>query len=385
MKKQEQMRMVVGKVVNGRIYFSEMRFNGLFCLNLNNNKCSFVTAFLNVSLDSRVLHRKCVQFGDWLYFLPERISFIHAYNVVTGQQKCFDLHQIGVEGPYIYEPVIWKNKLFYFPMKSGSTTCVLDLEQCDLEKDDRFGRWCNTMGVAKELGCRLGQQDEKVYFVENKKNRIICWNLEAEEGELIESCAKQLFGVTCAENAIWMYTQDEPNLYYRDNSGAECLYEGEFIYRGEAVYNHVVYVNGKIICVSKQGSELQVYHTEEKSFRLIDALDGAQIDFKEETRFFGYDVDGTMLYLFFAEGYGFVKFDTQTMKAKWVPTVLTDEREFHRLEALQMKEIWKRDGIVYEGKHWSLGSFLVMDGDEKGESVTDSIGAKIYNDANGIV
>ena len=376
---QDKLCMIAGKVINDKLYFSEMQFNGLFCLDLKTNKCSFVTMFLNVTFNKKMSHRKCVQFGDWLYFLPERINLIHAYNPVTGQQVCFDLQQVGVEGPYVYEPVIWKDKLYYFSMKSGSATCVLNLKRHVLEKYDRFGQWCSRMGVAEELGCRLGQQDEKVYFVENKKNRIICWNLETEEGEFIESCAKQLFGVTCAEDAIWMYTQDEPNLYCRDNNGNERLYEGKLIYRGEAVYNHVVYVDGIIVCVSKKGSDLQVYHSEEKGVQLIDALEGAQIDFKDEARFFGYDVVGTDLYLFFASGYGFVKFDTQTMKSEWVPTALTDEKDVRRLDAFRMQEFWKKAESVYEGEKWRLESFLMMNGEEREEGKNESVGQLIYD------
>jgi len=378
MQKLEQMRTIAGKVVDDKLYFSEMQFNGLFCLDLKTYKCSFVTMFLNVPLNNKMSHRKCVQFGDWLYFLPERINLIHAYNPGTGRQVCFDLQQTGVEGPYIYEPVIWKDKLYYFSMKSGSATCVLNLKRHVLEKYDRFGQWCSRMGVAEELGCRLGQQDEKVYFVENKKNRIICWNLETEEGEFIESCAKQLFGVTCAENAIWMYTQDEPNLYCRDNNGNERLYEGKLIYRGEAVYNHVVYVDRSVVCVPKQGKELYVYHQEESSFQIIDVLEGVHINIKDEVRFFGYDVDGTVLYLFFAVGQGLIKYDTATKQTEWIPTTLSDEREFRRLDASRLRENWKRDGIVYEGGNRLLSNFLLMSGTQSEEAKEDSVGKLIY-------
>lgn len=380
MKKQEQMRMVAGTVVNGKLYFSEARFNGLFCMDLNTYECSFLTHFLEEPFLGGVLHRKCVQWKEWLYFLPERGRFIHAYNLETKKQKCYDLQGIGVQIPYVYEPIIWKNKLFYFSMKQGSPMCVLDLDKQLLERDDRLAEWCNKQGVKKEsrFGCRLGSKGEWAYLVEDNQNCIIQWNLETGEGEVVKSDMHHLFGAVCVDKGLWLYARDNSSLHYRDISKNEHECAVETNCEG-GTYNHVIGVGKVIVAVPKQGREIFYLEQGEKSFKCVDVLEGLPVDSEDELRFFGYDIDGMVVYLFLAVGQGLIKFDTEEKTVEWIPTVITDEKEQNRIDMLYTNHLWKTDGIVYEVGRMTLKSFLLLNADVETSKKEETIGEVIYN------
>lgn len=380
MEKSEQMRTIAGKVVNGKLYFSEARFNGLICLDLNSCECVFLMPFLEEPFLCGTLHRKCVQWGDWLYFLPEKSRFIHAYNYKTKQQKCFNLQEIGIQAPFVYEPVILGNKLFYFSMKHGSPACVFDLDNHVLQRDDRLAEWCNNNGLKKDgiFGCRLGSKGNWVYFVEDNQNDIIQWNLETGTGEVVKSDAHYLFGVTCVENRLWLYTRDELSLHYRDISknAHECVVEMNCEGR---TYNHVIGVGEVIVAVPKQGREIFYLEQGERNFHRMDVLEGVPADFEKEVQFFGYDIDGTVVYLFLAVGQGLIRFDTEEKTVEWIPTVITDEKEQNRIDMLYTNHFWKTDGMVYEVGRMTLKSFLLLNADVETSKKEETIGEVIYN------
>ena len=63
-------RFRAGVLVEENIYFSHARFNGLFKLDINSMRCSFIKEFCGCEIEMKDIHVAGTRYGDWIIFLP---------------------------------------------------------------------------------------------------------------------------------------------------------------------------------------------------------------------------------------------------------------------------------------------------------------------------
>ena len=104
-------RFRAGVLVEENIYFSHARFNGLFKLDINSMRCSFIKEFCGCEIEMKDIHVAGTRYGDWIIFLPAMGNCIHLYNYVTDEMRCVKLNRYKNKGEMVCDAYTFEKKI----------------------------------------------------------------------------------------------------------------------------------------------------------------------------------------------------------------------------------------------------------------------------------
>lgn len=107
---------------DGKLWISCAGFNGLYSYDLKKNKTEFIASFDGSSNDVWKLHGKCIEVDAKLYFLPDRSTCIHCYDIATNKMERIELNEKGRLCSYYG---LEKDKKIYFVCNTDEKKLII--------------------------------------------------------------------------------------------------------------------------------------------------------------------------------------------------------------------------------------------------------------------
>ncbi len=353
-----------GKMIEDRLYFSERNFNGLFCYNMKSKECEFIACFKGEDISEFDLHKNCILYNEQLFFIPQRSNFIHVYHMKTGEQRNILISKQKNRKPqFLYEVLQYGSCLYNIPISIEQPLIRLDMNRQIVEEDYRFSQWCKKQlsNTKVLLGPRAAYKGNDIYVVLFETNIILRWNIFSGEGKVYQS-VDGLFGISNASDGFWLLTlKCSEILHWNPENGIQS-YAGTQEIFDKKPYNHVVEIEGYTIVIPTKGDNLWIKSNEENVFTKFYFKTELAFDYRE-LEFYGFDVDGGKLCLFFSIGRGVIVLDIKNKSAEWLLIQLENCEAIKRIETVRRVEIAKKrlqEGhTVWEFEEWSLKDLII--------------------------
>lgn len=113
-------------LVNGKVWYTPMAFNGIFCADIYTGKTELISEFDGSDGKFNGLKLSYVlQVGDYLYFCPYKANYICELSCVSKKIEIY--HSDYISEPYVSNAICIQNKLYMFCNKQYQII-VFDLE-----------------------------------------------------------------------------------------------------------------------------------------------------------------------------------------------------------------------------------------------------------------
>lgn len=356
------------KIVGDNLFFSEYRFNGLFCMNLATKQISFVCFFEGEEVLAYGLHKCCILHNKKLFFLPERAKGIHIYDMENKQQHLIQLDEDTRASLGFYSDVIMQDDILWiFPLNSKQPLMKLDVQTLQLEQDWDFTQGCTNYWAesADVFFVRLCARDNSVFLCGYDSNKIIEWNMETKTFTEHKLSMDYLFSISLCKNKFWLTNLRDGDILCWTPEDGEIYYHTEIKCESGRAFNNVIEVNDAIFIIPAFAEDILVWNVGKEEFQNCLKYDSA-IEFGMygmPIRFFGYDIVADSVFLFPFGGNGLLEINTKKTEMLFAPLELRyRETELEPYRSLY-KAYWKvhvEKGIVFEYEHFPLSVFQDM-------------------------
>lgn len=249
-------RFQAGAIVQDIIYFSHIRFNGLFKLNINTLECSFVREFCKCEAGIEELHTAGFVYGNWVGFLPGRGNMIHLYNYVTEEMRSIKLNRYKNAGRMVCAAYVYKQKLYVIPHFLAPQEFELPFLEIELESFTVSERWDINQAFKKKVNvvgelCILSTAyyDNCIWFVIHKTSKIGRVNLRNDEIDVFDAGIGDLSCISVTSEHIWLSQLGGTIFEWDSKRGIINEYSNEVgRIRGRAV-SRVIETSNEIIAV----------------------------------------------------------------------------------------------------------------------------------------
>lgn len=181
---------------NGTGYASAFAFNGLYEIDLENQKCKYMMLFPNENANGKRLYSSALHCNSKIYFIPMSGKYISIYNV---EQKT--IKQLSIPLPFseysFYKEafkfaaaVCWRGNIFIIPFTYPG---ILKLD-IKTNKITVLRQWIPKEGYFFRGG--LCVDGNNVYIPSGNNNIILEFNMETEKG-IIHRIGKYNNGAMC--------------------------------------------------------------------------------------------------------------------------------------------------------------------------------------------
>lgn len=110
-----------------KIYFSNRTCNALVIVDRETKNVESMVPFVGEELEAKGLHYVCHRLGNKIYFLPQGKKMLHVYDVVSGEQKAYELEGEYKGSPYaVWNFHVWQDKIYILPCGGGIGLWALD-------------------------------------------------------------------------------------------------------------------------------------------------------------------------------------------------------------------------------------------------------------------
>ncbi len=122
--------------IENRIYFFNIAFNGIFCLDIEDMTIHFVHKFsIRESNAGRLSLNGGVAYNNAIYFFPNDANAIMKYDLIKKQEQIIPFPDYDTGFVNISGIVKWKNDIYIFPHELGKGVYVFNLHSQQIKKD----------------------------------------------------------------------------------------------------------------------------------------------------------------------------------------------------------------------------------------------------------
>lgn len=257
-------------IVDGKKYISNIRYNGIFVIDLETNKIEFVTRIPNYDDTAMGLHAYAFSIGDKIYFLPSKGKSIDVLDVKT---RCTESYYIDcwqgeydlivsfayVENEEIYMfPRFCKRSFIRFSTKTGRFSTVFEAAN---EK-------INQLGIFQESILTLSGQrsDDMVFLPLYLTDKVAVINTITGQLDVIEIDSQAKITTLCVEDdTLWVDNDNKLLKYDLTDKELIRVYENAFQgVEGKKNTNFIVASHEKIYLLPQWLGDI----------RVLDKMDG---------------------------------------------------------------------------------------------------------------
>lgn len=203
---------------NNKIWFSNVRANGLYSFDPFNGNLEFVSLFPDEDFSKEYMHKYALVYDSTLIFIPLQSNKIYFYNLVD---KVFSMISLPGEcedrfsGAYVIG-----NRLWLFPMYKNGNLIIIDLHTFAIEQDSTFFEGCLRY-VKEDSGILIAKTqfvEGKILFALYGTNVFGYYDTNTRSFEFTETDIKDIYSVTLMNGSIWILSNNTTDLFcYNDN------------------------------------------------------------------------------------------------------------------------------------------------------------------------
>ena len=187
-------------------WISNLRFNGLYAIDLKTNETTFHGRFSGLPLEGKGLHSFVKRYEDSLIFFPQEGSVINLYNMKTGEMSEVEVKEWKDNRGIVSGVVQRADKFLLFPRYKNLS--VLEFDSTD-KKVKEFHSLSKLYALCEseeiELTRNICCVDNKVWFCVYNSNKVVSFDLDSKREEIYEiKEAKELQCISYDGDKFWL-------------------------------------------------------------------------------------------------------------------------------------------------------------------------------------
>lgn len=217
--------------VDGYIWFSNSKYNGLFKMDCDSKAVEFVSLFPEARAFQSALHRKCVYIRDCkkIAFLPWLSDWLHLYDLNSGSINSIYINRKGKES--VSGGLYYDGCIYLFPVYNDQDLCVVNLTDNSVEVDISFRNQCkeffeptdrNPLCVVHDYA----RFDDKIWFSVVGTSDLYNWNYKTKKLNVEHVDIQSIYTVSSIENGILISSTDIPSVWKYASSALEEMVIG---------------------------------------------------------------------------------------------------------------------------------------------------------------
>ena len=270
---------------DSKIYFSSMQFNGLFEMNPNTNKISFVDLFNNVKPLSKKLHNGCIQYKNYLVFqTTDQYDCLHVYNLTTCEMGCVALSS-GKKQKFLFlsDESVWVLLFDSVTKKIEIKKIDCDnLSATDFMKMDISNYFKDSSRIKRVVADNNGH----ALFALSHTNKLFEIDLNEREYSIISSEVNDIFSVFYTNGICCLTTYCDKGVFIKNSDNQYDFYKiaDSNINTSDILINRITCWNGRTVAFSAYDMHCFEINHNEKCLLEINSLN--EDDKKEESKYY---------------------------------------------------------------------------------------------------
>lgn len=263
-----------------KIYFAELYMNGLFSLDLNSKKISFLKNFAEEK-NNFMLFRSAYLYKNMAWFLPWRSRFIVKVNLDTLEMKYFKIpfkrinrraeQELNVA--FLSTGVIGQKYLYLVPVNYDMVLLI------DMEKE-KIRAYEQTLNIEKNIYTLGTMVEKELWMVPYKGGQVVKLNMETGQIKHDEwkYKAHSFTGIEAVDGILWCSPDEEEDLVgISINSLKESRIPIPESLKEDLKFN-IIYYEGEIWLLPSKARRLVSINTETHLCKEWSGKDGIDVN-----------------------------------------------------------------------------------------------------------
>lgn len=240
--------------LKNEIWFSNLGFNGLFSMDINNSVLKYRNKipFLEENVECAYANANLV-YENKLFFFPNNCKEIMIYDAITDRFQKVTILPLDNDDVYITAGVIqWEKSVLIFPYKLEQGIFILDLTTLQLKHDIEFNKLLENF---KNI-FYFTKLDVTTIAVLTENNAIIELDIEKKKNIYFKQFNQNLDIIALAynKNSYWLLLNKVTDIYEWNCVQEELikyqLLEEEWLNEGGIPYSNIIFVDERIIVLN---------------------------------------------------------------------------------------------------------------------------------------
>lgn len=193
-----------GQLINGKLFCSCARFNGLFQVDLYTGISKYVGQFPNENITGAALHRESFVYNDCIIFIPHAAKGISIYDV---KKNSFEYYEVGESEKIPMSGCLINDILWLFAINSDETIRYMNLKTRTLEKLPNVEIW------TKKFFQRVVYANGSIWAAEFDTNKLLEFVVDSKEEFVHELMIDEIKNISSGKEGLWLITKNENSVF----------------------------------------------------------------------------------------------------------------------------------------------------------------------------
>lgn len=251
-----------GAFWDGKLYFSNRPYNGLFCADVTTGATEYLGRFPGEPRSAQALHKRVVADAGKLYFFP---GYGHAIDVYSLEERSFSSIPVDRKGKeYTAEIVQVGKDVWILPVFSNQEARVLHLATGSVEEEPAFSAFFRAHGFKEDayLLVRASYHEGKLWFALYDTDCVASWDLAKKEGQMISTGVPHLFALTVLHGQFFLLSNETAEVIrWNPLSGQKDVFHDQessaLEAAGKRPYNRLVDFDGECLLLPAFSTKLR--------------------------------------------------------------------------------------------------------------------------------
>ena len=252
------LRVGASAYLDGTLFFSNSRWNGLFSLDVDTLKVGYLMRFPNDYLDGTRLHKDAIEIDGKIFFLPWFFSdYMSIYDIRRHDMKTLHIprkYYDSINGFFVKKQYLYLVPGYIeFPRIKVDTQTFemheIKTPKCDLE--------INTYRTAHII------KWDMIWYAYHRSNILTCWDNETDEFKIYNTPALNIYNIFDVGDYIWITEFGSYNIWSFDGTNFTQVYDGSLNKKcdigNECPYGYAIKYLDSIIVAPSFGSEIMSF------------------------------------------------------------------------------------------------------------------------------
>ena len=355
------MRFMAGNIVDGYLYFSSSQYNGLFKMEVETERISYIGSFEGAPLDRTILHRKCLVYGRWLIFIPQNTDRINLVNIDTYEQKTVKV--LDEDKYYMFaDAIIVDDLLYLMPGRKEQPAKIVHLDDYSVETIDCLsGKIQSEAPDSPDEGglfaIGAAYHDGSIYMGLYKQSKIIQYGVTSNKVRLIETDIDNIRDLSGGKDGVWITDLSEGRIELLGEKIETVRFEHDYS------YSHVLEMGTRTYVIPGTATCIGILNDD----RTVTNMDYPE-DFRDfeqcfYDKFYGYAVYEDEIYLFpYVHDNMLVISGDKLRTFKTVyetdPAGSDPKQLIETIQAYRSRIIRENGGLITESPEFTLDSYM---------------------------
>lgn len=258
------------------LWFSNVKFNGLYKVDLLNGKIEWVHKFKNISYGNTWTHSKMYKEGEELIFIPLFDDKITIYNLKTAREEIIKLPLKNNKTNFTGCSYKSGNKIWLVSNTNVEDIFCYDIKLKNIEKEENLSKVLSKYLGDEEFFARGNVCGDRIIIFESEKNKVCEINMATKEVQSFEIKIEgaNIIRVGFDGENYWCVQFDSHDVYeWNKENDTYVKYiseDKEFLdYLKKVPYSEFLFMNGEVVLNSHSSKGVNIVDKEKRTIKKL--------------------------------------------------------------------------------------------------------------------